>query len=363
MSDLEKNVTANLEFFNTAILLPALRDHLIFSVGEASSTVSDFGAIEAAHWAWLGVQVGYFDAKDAHELISSSEGIFKAWTNLRDRQIVSPKDDWASVFQIGESGEATLNKELFSTIEEVDIETRELLQSTFQTFLLLTAENIFDNDSRYFLDGIGWTDDEEWNARKGGTIHQQLGSVQSGSVQQIGTGFANVLNYWEEMDSSSLSVRDKSRVKPELHQRKRDIGIRATGSIVPAAAVLNFTENARAISSRRFNLGQIEVVNRYFALAGEFANRAVEDSPEWLDARLRVFERLIFLITYAGGVPIEGHTGRLWNVFTRGVDGSSSEHEAMPIESSRETEIESSSDADIESSPETEEVKPPEESA
>jgi hypothetical protein len=61
-------------------------------------------------------------------------------------------------------------------------------------------------------------------------------------------------------------------------------------------------------------------VDRYFTLAGEFANRTKEDSPAWLDARVKAFERLLWLIMYAGGGAIlSEHQTRLWNVFTRGV--------------------------------------------
>src|SRR5439155_14743785 len=151
---------------------------------------------------------------------------------------------------------------------------------TFQNFLLLTAENILDDDSRYFLDSIGWTGDREWNARREGTEYQQLGSVK-----HIGSGFANVLNYWEEMRSSSLSLIDhEAELSSEL---KTD-----------SFSAFDFTERARVVLSRRFHLDKIEIADRYFVLASEFANRAREYSPEWLDARLSVFEDLLGLIWY-----------------------------------------------------------------
>src|SRR5258708_20681728 len=189
MSDQEKHATAGLEFFRSAILDPALEVQSFFDF-EDSNTVSDFGAVEAAHWAWLGVQIGYFDGKDAQELISSSEGVFKAWLNLRNREIISSDDDWAKIIRQAESGQLSLNKELFSGPVNMAPRIRKLLHITFQNVLLLTAENIFEHDSLYFLDSIGWSDHREWDARRVGSVRRLLGAVQD-----IGFGFANVLNY------------------------------------------------------------------------------------------------------------------------------------------------------------------------
>jgi len=338
MSDREKDVTANLEFFKSAILEPALENEYGFDV---EGPVSDFGAVEAAHWAWLGVQIGYFDGKDAQELISSSNGVFRAWSNLQHRQIISPEDRWANVIRIAESGQPALNTGSFSAAEEIGPRTRELLQNTFQTFLLLTAENISDETSRYFLDSIGWTDDREWNARKGGHVHRR-----SGSVQQVGAGFANVLNYWEEMESSSRSAVNHDAELPYAYDLERG-SIGFSEGLTSGTAVPNFVQDARAILSRRFNLSHIDIVDRYFALAGEFANRAGEDSPAWLDARLSLFESLISLITYAGA-SVEGHQTRLWNSFTSGFQSPLPENELGLWKSPRREK--------------DEEVEPPEES-
>lgn len=101
MSDTEKDAMTSLEFFKSAILDPALLQQSFVGV-EGRRTVSEFGAIEAAHWACLGVKIGYFVGKDAQELISSSEGVFKAWSNLHNRQIISPNDRRANVIRLAE---------------------------------------------------------------------------------------------------------------------------------------------------------------------------------------------------------------------------------------------------------------------
>src|ERR1700683_4644358 len=127
MPDRETDLIANLDFFKSAILEPALRDQSIFNPWlpvhspekgrvylPMGSPTSDFGAVEAAHWAWLGTRIRYFDGKAARELISSSKGVFKAWFNLQARKIISPEDEWASVIRPGEYGQPDLNEELFS---------------------------------------------------------------------------------------------------------------------------------------------------------------------------------------------------------------------------------------------------------
>lgn len=314
MSGHEKDATANLEFFRSAILWPTLDLRAHSDV--LASTVSDLGAIEAVHWARLGVYIGYFDGKDAQELISSSEGVFQAWSELQNLQIITPEDDWANVIRPGERGEPALNKELFSVATDIAPRTRELLQDTFQIFLLLTSENILDKDSSYFLDSIGWTDDREWNVRREGMV-----LWKRGSVQQIGAGFANVLNYWEEMFSSSRSAEDREAEFTHID---------SLDGLAPKPQAPDFTQYARAILSRRFNLGKTEIVDRYFMLAGEFANRAREDSPAWLDARVKVFEKLLGLITYAGGgASMSGHEA-LWSVFTNSIESSPVENKTSP---------------------------------
>jgi len=297
MNENGNDAAGNLEFFRSAILEPTLRHQSVRALVGDGRTVSDFGAIETAHWARLGVRIGYFDAKAALELFSSSDEVFEAWSNLKSREIISPDDDWARIIRLGESGKPFLNSELFSPVQ-IAPRTRELLQNTFQNFLLLVIENILNDDSINFLDSIGWTSDGKWEARRGGGDVIWLGNVQS-----IGSGFANVLNYCEEMDSSSRSVEEWSRI----HLRKGQDSM-----------VKDFMESARAILAPRLNLGTIEIVDRYFALAGEFTNRAREDSPSWLDARQNAFYTLFYLIRNAGGVAsMEQEQTRLWNLFTK----------------------------------------------
>jgi hypothetical protein len=316
MSDLERDAADNLEFFKSAILDPAIESRSSTEYTGHNierSIVSDFGAIEAAHWAWLGAQIGYFDGKDVQELISSSEGVFEAWSNLRNLQVISPGERWADVIRAMEGGPPVLNKEAFSVATEINYETRELLQNTFQIFLLLTAENILEDDSRYFLDTIGWADDEKWSARRRGAELRG----RSGTVRKIQSGFANVLGYLEAMDSSSNSAVKRDDDDPYTYIARRVDRATFSGQPFHGTVVWNFTQDARAILSRRFNLGKAQTTDRYFALAGECATRAWDDSPEWLDARRAAFTRLLWLVNYAGGgLWTRTDEPRLWNLFT-----------------------------------------------
>jgi hypothetical protein len=353
MSNEENTKTANLDFFKSAIVEPALSMQRTSRLRGLADVVSDLSVIEGAHWASLGAQIGYFDEEAAEELVSSSQEAFNAWSNLQSRNILSPQEDWARVIRVGEGGHPTLNKDLFSLALEITPEIRELLQQTFQMFLLLTAENILDRNSQYFVDSIGWTDDIEWNLRRSGltTDYEELASFKVSMLRianelsskdigllfvneldgsDIGLGFANVLNYWEEMNSSSASLRSRVYgVYDPSVVRERRIVVSFSEDLA-TSPVWNFSQDARAILSRRFNLSKVEIVERYFELAGEFVNRGRENNAAWLAARSKVFQELAWLITYAGGGgSIKQHLARLWNLFTGGT-ATSEVHENIP---------------------------------
>jgi hypothetical protein len=273
------DTTNNLKFFNEAILGPALRlreDH-------PHGVVGNLGAVDAASLASFGADIGYFDGDKAYELVSSSEGVFRAWSNLHDLA------NWA-IIQEGKEGKPTLRE--FASPGYVPPEGGELLHNTFQTFLLMTSENIFNHASYYFLDGIGWAGDGEWNLRmKGSTVYEF-------SAQILGTGFASVLNYWEE----TMSLVEDGR----RH----------------AYFVSDMLYKACYLLQPLFNLVD-SVVKRYFTLAGSFVSLARDDSLEWLDARREVFEKLIPLIKFwGGGTVIQDDSEELWNLFIGADDGS-----------------------------------------
>lgn len=141
---------------------------------------------------------------------------------------------------------------------------------------------------------------------------------------RIGLGFANALNYVHQMYCLIQTNNEAKAAK-------------APGYLL---------DYARKIVTPRFNLvrpnedldSNLPVTERYFALAGEFASRAKENDPAWLEARITVFENLFeFINFFRGWIPsIRQHERHLWNVFTRGIEASlsreTSDQETPPNE-------------------------------
>jgi hypothetical protein len=320
MSDNEKGTQGNLEFFNSSILKPTLQD-LPFRRMRERSIVVDFAAIEAVHWARLGATIGYFDRKNVLELISSSEEVFTAWLSLQRSKALSIEDGWSKVIRLGDGDHPELNKELFLPAAEISSRTRDMVEKTFQNFLLLTAENILDPNSNYFLQAIGWTDDARWNDRSSGKARLSAG------VQRLSLGFANVLGYWREMQSCSFLAwsREFGPDDPSdafLYDPTLEEEIAFQSAPTPGGTAAYLVEEARAIMKPRFNLQGAEIVDRYFTLAADFINLAKDGTPAWLDGRLAVFNELISLITYAGGALVPGRGAQLWRAFTKRTESS-----------------------------------------
>jgi hypothetical protein len=323
MIDNENDAAANLEFFKSAILEPALEVWWLLALGERRSTVSAFGVVEATRWLGLGVQIGYFDGNQAQNLLSTEERVLDASYELQEWGLIPPEEKWDDVVRMAEVAQSVISMELFTAGGDIAFATLDLIQRTFQTVLLLTSENILEIDSSHFLDSIGWCGPEEWNARRRGGVRREPGSVQN-----IGSGFANVLRYWADMDSLSNSAMHRmsslydGEWKPGAFVEFEDAW--SSQWETTKARVAKFIGETRAIPRPRFNLDLLHVVDQYFVLACEFVNRAREDSPAWLDARLSLFERLIVRIMSAGGggpMTTKDKT-RLWTLFTRGAKNS-----------------------------------------
>jgi hypothetical protein len=297
MSDVEIDTAANLEFFNFAVLRPAIESLGLRGLGP-ESIVSSFGLIEAASWAKLGVQIGYFDAKGATELIFSSREILDAWRRLAALDLHASKESWADIFQMNESGALTVNFGLFSKVTDISPETRNLAQHFFQLLLLLTSENIYSDSTHYFLEYIGWRNDELWEEHSGGMSFRYADAVQ------IASGFANVLDFWGELLDLELTTWHSGL---------------PSAKDVSADFFVSFAAEALSIRGRCSNFMQVAVVDRYFILAGEFAGLSRSESPEWLDARHKAFMNLTDIMSFAVNEysklrPKE----ELWQLFTGG---------------------------------------------
>jgi hypothetical protein len=295
----------NLDFFNAAILLESIpRPNSKVSVS------SDFALIEATNSACLGAQIGYFDSHDAFELISNHRlTIFDAWIRLSERQIVLTDYNAFNAVERDPKGVLFIDKEKFSMWPYDG--PRDVALNFFRDFLLLTAENILDNNSRYFLDAIEWTSDEEWQSYTRGTPGY-------GSVQSLAMGFSNVLRFWEaavflfNSQLLAMSPSQRQRAESALNELSKSPYLqRIVDEYQLWASVAN---GVGRIIGPRFNFRSPEVRSRYIVLAGELASRADDGTPEWLDAQRKLFNDLTSLIGSA-----VGGSERDWTLFAKGL--------------------------------------------
>jgi hypothetical protein len=309
---------ANLYFFDTEILQPAIaalrrsrenKPHL------GPSVAALIGVIEIVHWARLGIQIGYLNTNEAFQLIQASgQDIFDAWYMLKTRNLIPGDHDWTRIFERQEDEKFIFNRKWFATLENTDAQS-DLLQAMYQTLLLLLGENILDDASYYFLDSVSYAGELEWRSRFLGTS----GAYEGGSAQALGLGFANVLNYWAEVYSLLAFEPNSTSIDGSV----RIVGWEREEVAPIASQVLLFIQEVQAIFKARFNLDKIEILVRYFALAGEFANHARDNTPLWLDARLNTFETLAsYASNFGGAQHVQENREQLWVTFTKGIDDS-----------------------------------------
>ena len=306
MSDSANDMQSALAFFKTGIFDRALEYYSVAKPADPADSrriVADLGLVEAADWALLGTWIRYFEAGQALELVSSAkESILDAWSRLLHREIVSLGGDLGRIVNFEGEG-PVINARSFVPEGDMDSRERDVLLDTFQTILLLTAEHVWTDEANYFVDSIGWTDSDEWSARKNGSVLTPFRSAQ-----HIAGGFADVLLYWGEI--RSLVVFDETSLLSDSDR----------------ASVMLFVERARGVLLPRFHLNR-EVVMRYFGLAGEYVNLNNNGSPAWLDGRREVFENLILLIRFIGDNRFTDILSDLWNLYTHPIEAFRLERE------------------------------------
>ena len=265
---------------------------------DTGSIVANLGLIEAADWALLGTRIGYFEARQTLRLVlSAKESILNAWSRLLKRELVSPQGELGRVVSF-EGGKPDLNAALFAPEPEMDSRERDLHHDTFQTILLLTAEHVWNDEAVYFVDSIGWTESDQWFARKNGSV-----LTPPRSARRIASGFADVLQYWREIYSLVAPIIDGTS---PLSKSDR-------------ALVMLFLDSAQNVLLPRFHLDR-EVMRRYFSLAGEYVNLNYDGSPAWLDARREAFDKLIVVISYIARNRVTDILADLWNSFTHPIE-------------------------------------------
>jgi hypothetical protein len=294
MNDSAHDMQSALEFFRAGIFNRALEYQKVADPADKGSIIADLGLTEAVDWVLLGTQIGYFERRQALKLVlSAKESIVTAWFRLLNRQLVSPEGDLGRGVSF-EGEEPVLNAALFTPEQDVDSRERDLRHDTFQTILLLTAEHIWNDEAMYFVNSIGWTDSEDWFARKNGSV-----LTPPRSAERIASGFADVLQYWHEVGSLGSS-------------RFAETADRDRQSVV-------FVERARNVLVHRFHLDQ-EVVMRYFSLAGEYMNLNNDGSPAWLDARRDAFDNLILVMGNIADIRFTDILADLWNLYTHPIE-------------------------------------------
>lgn len=333
------DTSANSRFFKSTILKQAVEGQYSRSVYRNRSSYGHISAsdniavIEALHWMRLGIQVGYLERSDALEALSSvSRFVLDAWSALKMRRFLTADHVWADIFQEQKEGGAIFNEQWFA-VEDIADAKSEFLQGIYQTLLLLLAENISDESSRYFLDMVVTKSDLDWQSFMSGNRPNEHCNIQT-----VGAGLANVLNYWAEVKSlldhsGAQPIRLRYRIEQPIQTKapyySYDETLRMMAwnreIVAPLSDELTaFGREVQRIVSASFILGSFEFVERYFAIAGDFVNRVGDNSPAWLDARLEAFQALVLQVILVGDaryVYSESNRERLWFAFSKGIGG------------------------------------------
>lgn len=315
------------DFFNSCIVAPTRRVARRLAPVLATWNLRPaalFAAVEVAHWARLGTEIGYFDSVEAKKVIAENE-LSQFWFELYDRGLISANDAWSQIFIATGTKSPSLNEALFPTAPQVDTILHNWFHDTFQSLLLLTSEHLLTPESHYFLESIGWADDEEWEARMRGVPPHSRG------VGALWTGLSNVLSFWEELQSLLRLIHRMFNYPKQFfrgdwlsQERKR--------------LVQNFLGETCTILSPRFNLERITVQERYFLIAGEFVSLTRQHNAEWLDNRTQVFEDLILQMGFFNAATRD-YRGRFWQVYSESTErplGRLSVHRSRTAESQSE---------------------------
>jgi len=280
------------EFVDMAICQPV---RLLHRARKAASV--DVASVEVQNWLLLAAQIGYIGEEDARHLGDST---WQALLGALDK-FTRP----------GNKVHANLDYDAFHSLALgpfkvlYDDGPREAALNVFQSVLLLVSESLFDVESLNFLDAIGWSDGQQWNA----SLKNENGK---NTFQGLASGFANVLAFLEglqtlssswqfvvPMEISNLSFQFENEAKLE----ERDL----------VGYVLTKTTQ---IVRPRFNLDESEVWLRYVALAGDFVKRTDNGTREWQDSARNSFNNLLSLLGFIGSQPAPAE--ELWRVFRAG---------------------------------------------
>jgi hypothetical protein len=313
MNRVEREQVRNSEFFESAIV-----ERSAGRVIYKGNLSAEFSRAEIVFWAMVGVQIEYLNRDYVRELFSRYSGpIVSACQSLKERgQFPFPlPQDWPALpIELSEGGISIGNDDSPDHPKETDPQLE--LWNTFQHLMLLSSENLLDDETHDFVHSISWTEASQWNALKEGRHLDEYSFPSSSySVENIQLGFAQVTRHWkdESLLLGELLQRKPRRSEAPSESKKLRRGV---GELHWATAG-RFSNACMYISRHRYNLSNREIVERYFSYAGSLLEQTKDGSAGWLDLRHETFDDLLDLVTHGEANALTLDIPRLWAVFVQ----------------------------------------------
>jgi len=313
MNRVEREQIRNSEFFESAIVERSAGR----GIWEGNLS-AEFSRAEIVYWAMVGVQIEYLNRDYVRELFTQYSGpIVSACQILKERgQFPFPlPQDWPALpIELFEGGISIGNDASPDRPKETDPQPD--LWNTFQHLMLLSSENLLDDETHDFVHSISWTEASQWNAlREGSHLDQYSVPSSSYSVESIQLGFAQVTRHWKD---ESLLLEELLQRKP---RRSRDSSksrkLRRQARELHWATAGPFSNACMYISRHRYNLSNREIVERYFSYAGSLLQQTKDGSAGWLDLRREAFDDLRNLVSRGEASALTLDIPRLWAVFVQ----------------------------------------------
>jgi hypothetical protein len=313
MNRIEREQIQNAEFFESAIVERSAGRTIY-----GGNLSAEFSRAEIVYWAMVGVQIEYLNRDYVRELFSRYSGpIVSACQILKGRgQFPFPlPQDWPGLpVELSEGGISIGNDE--SPDRPKETEPQPDLWKTFQHLMLLSSENLLDDETHGFVHGISWTEASQWNAlREGNHLDQYSFPSSSHSVESIQLGFAQVTRHWKD---ESLLLEELLQHKPRRSRDSSKSKKLPHGARDPHwATARRFSDACIYISRHRYNLSSREIVERYLSYAGSLLQQTKDGSAGWLDLRREAFDELRDFVTRGEASALTLDTPRLWAVFVQ----------------------------------------------
>jgi len=222
--------------------------------------------------------------------------------------------DWPALpIELSEGGISIGNDDIPRHPKETDRQPD--LWNAFQHLMLLSSENLLDDETHDFVHSISWTDANGWNAlREGSHLDEYSFLSSSYSVESIQLGFAQVTRHWKD---ESLLLQELLQLEPTRSETSATTKLRYRSREPHWAIAGRFSDVCMYISRHRYNLSNREIVERYFSYAGSLLQQTKDGSAAWLDLRHQTFGELRDLVTRGEASALMLDIPRLWAVFVQ----------------------------------------------